>query len=48
MTDEIYSAIEVNNEINVNINLQNGTINSKNHFFTTLLKMKIILKIQML
>ena len=30
MTDEIYSAIEVNNnEINVNINLQNTTINSK-------------------
>lgn len=34
MTDEIFSAIEVNNEINVNINLQNGTINSKNQATT--------------
>lgn len=34
ITDEIYSAIEINNEINVNINLQNGTINSKNQAIT--------------
>ncbi len=29
MTDEIYSAIEVNSEINLNINLQNKTTGNR-------------------